>query len=124
MFVKYVRVSADSPYQSVEEIKSAAEAVFTEAYLSQLYESAFEDREDGHPRYAADSQGILTRDVAAPEKTTDQWTVWDYDSVRVKTATDTQIVVSINGTFADRTETEMIELQKENGNWRLNSPTY
>ena len=38
---EYDYVSAESPYQSIEQIKAAAEAVYSKSYLNSLYETLF-----------------------------------------------------------------------------------
>ena len=121
---QYVSVSEAAPYQSIEQIKEAAEQVFTEAYLAGVYESAFVRTEDLYPRYAEDAQGRLTRNVKQSFKSTDEWTEWDFSTLTVIKSTERLVEVRLEGTFAGRTETETLRLEKEADGWRLASPTY
>ncbi|MCI8331279.1 MAG: hypothetical protein HFE78_00410 [Clostridiales bacterium] len=120
----YVPVRADAPYQSVDEIKEAAGKVFAKSYLAGVYENAFEGTEEVYRRYAEGSEGRLTKNVKQTVKTTDEWTAWDFDSIKIKAAKSAVLIVEIDGRFAGRTETEQIVLEKENEGWRLASPTY
>jgi len=120
----YVRVREDAPYQNIASLKEAAGRVFAKSYLSALYESAFDGTEEIYARYAEDSQGRLTRNVKQTVKTTDEWTKWDYDSIKIKAAKSHVIIVEIDGTFAGRTETEQIMLEKETEGWRLSTAVY
>ncbi|MCI8589122.1 MAG: hypothetical protein HFE77_00160 [Clostridiales bacterium] len=121
---QYVPVRADAPYQSIESLKEAASQVFAQSYLVNLYENAFEGTEEIYRRYAEDSEGRLTRNVKQTVKTTDEWTEWNFDTIKIKAAKSTLIIVEIDGVFAGRTETEEIMLEKEKDGWRLASPTY
>lgn len=120
----YVRVRQDAPYQDIASLKEAAGQVFAKSYLSVLYESAFDGTEEIYARYAEDSEGRLTRNVKQKVKTTDEWTKWNYDTIKVKTARNAIVIVEIDGTFAGRTETEQIMLEKETEGWRLSTAVY
>ncbi len=58
----YFRVAPDFQYQTIAELKSAAEKIFSEEYLKTIYEYAFEGTDDYMPRFAEDD-GVLTVDV-------------------------------------------------------------
>lgn len=121
----YCRVTEDSPYQSIDEIKAAAEKVFTSEYLSEIYESAFEGNDILRPRYGTDSTGHLTRDITIGTlKQTDEWTGWDLSSIKIKKASAGAVVFSITGTYSGKTEDEVMQMIKTSDGWRLDSPTY
>ncbi len=121
----YCRVTDESPYQSTDEIKAAAEQVFTNEYLNEIYESAFEGNDILRPRYGTDSQGHLTRDITIGTlKQTDEWTEWDLSSIKIKKASAGAVVFSITGTYRGETEEEVMQMVKTSGGWRLDSPTY
>lgn len=120
----YCRVTSDCPYKTEEELKAAAEKVFSEEYLDQIYENAFEGSDDIRPRYGSDSEGMLTRDITSAKKQTDEWTVWNKDTVEIKSASSSRAVFSIEGTFGGRTEREVMQMVYTAQGWRLDSPTY
>lgn len=120
----YCRVTSDCPYQTVDELKAAAESVFSEEYLEQIYENAFAGADGIRPRYGSDSEGKLTRDITSAKKQTDEWTEWKGDTVELKSASSSRAVFSIEGTFRDRTEREVMQMVYTEQGWRLDSPTY
>lgn len=120
----YCRVTPDCPYQTEDELKAAAESVFSEEYLSQIYENAFVGADGVRSRYGSDSEGKLTRDITSAKKQTDEWTVWNGDTIEIKSASSSRAVFSIEGTFGGKTEREVMQMVYTEQGWRLDSPTY
>lgn len=121
----YCRVTDDCPYRSIDEIKAAAEKVFTEEYLSDIYESAFEGNDILRPRYGTDSQGYLTRDITlGSPKQTGEWTEWDISSIKIKKANGSAAVFSVTGTYRGQKDDEVMQMIKTTDGWRLDSSTY
>ena len=120
----YCRVTSDCPYRTKDEVKEAAERVFSDEYLSQVYESAFEGSDDIRPRYGTDSTGALTRDITSAKKQTDEWTEWNKSTIEIKSASSSRAVFSVEGTFRGKTEREVMQMVYTAQGWRLDSPTY
>ena len=60
---QYMRVSPTAKYQSIAEIKTAAESVYTAEYLqNSVYPMAFDGVDDARPRYA-ERDGVLCRNL-------------------------------------------------------------
>ena len=58
----YYKVADDYKYQTVAQLKSALEAIFSDDYLETVYEYAFDGTDDYMPRFA-DIDGVLAMDV-------------------------------------------------------------
>ena len=135
---EYYEVSPDAAYKSIAEIKADAEKVYSSAYLSHVYIIAFEgaktdygtENEDGEaayteyidPRYK-EEDGVLMIDVAYAGYELNNTPLTD--TAEVVECTPDYVKVSVKYS-ADGAEagTMNILLAYENGQWRLDSPTY
>lgn len=130
---QYYPVSQDSPYKTINEIKAAAEQVFSADYLADIYVMAFDGYEydggdDGtvytfNPRFKDNDDGVLCVDIANELS-------YNLDNeIKTETAKITDrgsgiIEVSVK-CVRDGEESDMkITLKEQDGVWLLDSPTY
>lgn len=138
-YTDYDYVRADSPYQSVEEIRKAAAAVYANAYLRSVTGALFDGaigaaddpagtilaaryidyRKDG-VSYLMQSNTVTGYDLPARR--------YDYGTMRVARGSNSkymkiEIESYIEGDEQNRT-TVRLAFAKENGEWYLDSPTY
>lgn len=120
---QYMRVSPTAKYQSIAEIKTAAESVYTTEYLqNSVYPMAFDGVDDARPRYA-ERDGVLCRNLNSVSfPLTDRL---EFDRATVSDTGYEVIELSVPYTDADGAEkTAKITLRQQNGKWLLDSPTY
>ena len=120
---QYMRVSPTAKYQSIAEIKTAAESVYTAEYLqNSVYPMAFDGVDDARPRYA-ERDGVLCRNLNSVSfPLTDRL---EFDRATVSDTGYEVIELSVPYTDADGAEkTAKITLRQQNGKWLLDSPTY
>ncbi|MBQ8409334.1 MAG: hypothetical protein IJY39_10790 [Clostridia bacterium] len=125
----YDRVMDQSSYFSPDEIKAEAELVFSEDYLSELYESAFDGIMIGdstaYIRFYDDGSWLYQNTNATDFQLSER--IYDYSTMRIiDPSTQDYINVSIESyTLSDPTRrTVYLSFVYENGNWYLDSPTY
>ena len=120
---QYMRVSPTAKYQSIAEIKTAAESVYTAEYLqNSVYPMAFDGVDDARPRYA-ERDGVLCRNLNSVSfSLTDRL---EFDRATVSDTGYEVIEISVPYTDADGAEkTAKVTLRQQNGKWLLDSPTY
>ena len=126
----YDYITEDCPYQHTDQIKAAAEAVYSADYLTSIYETMFvglADENAGilYARYLDTERGLMKSNIIKPlfNKTR----IYDYDSMTVIKPSNARFV---NLEFDTHLEGESeilrvrLTLVNENGAWRLDSPTY
>ena len=140
---QYRAVAQDSEYKSIEDIKKAAESVFSSDYLNQIYAAAFgeyedqtqktEDEETGtvnaddlglntlNARYI-EEKGVLYKDITYSEYTLS--TEIDETSAKVVKSGVGIIICRVDCTVAGEKKTMEIALRNENDIWLIDSPTY
>lgn len=125
----YDRIMENSDYFTVEEIKEAAELIFSEDYLSELYESAFDGIVTGdagaYIRFYDNGEWLYQNTNAKDFKLSER--IYDYSTMTVLDLSGSEYVnVSIESySLADPTvRTVYLSFVYENGNWYLDSPTY
>ncbi len=126
----YDYVAEDSPYQTTAEIKAAAELVYSDDYLTSIYETMFIGVADEHAgmlyaRYLDTDEGLKKCNLheAMIEKTR----IYDYDSMTiVKPSNGSYVNVEFDTHLEGETDTLRVRLSlvKEADGWRLDSPTY
>lgn len=125
----YLTVSEQSEYKSIDDIKAAAESVFSEKYLRSLYETAFDGVVLGstgaYLRYHDDGsflyQNINANDFGLNER------IYDYSTMKIVAPSDkTYVNVSVESySLSDKKRiTVELSFSFERGNWYLDSPTY
>lgn len=134
----YLPVSDEAGYKSITEIKLASEKIYSEGYLESVYRTAFEgititdsDAEEGYagyplsPRYKMFDSELR---VNAKHQGFDLNTVPLAETAVVVECTPDYVTVQLNYTRKNDAEfsgTMRLQLtQNEEGEWRLDSPTY
>lgn len=126
----YTPVRSDK-YLSVNDIKDAAEKVYSSTYLMSIYETMFVGYiESGltdmiYARYYDAPEGLMIlkeRDVWITAKR-----IYDYDSMKVvRPSNGSKITVEIDSHLEGETEnlTVRLSFSKQDGEWYLDSPSY
>ncbi len=127
-FTSHDRVSESSNYITVEQIKTAADKIYSEDYLSAIYETAFEGVISSGSSYLRfyDSgewlyQSRYATDFGLSER------IYDYSTMKiVKPSSSEYVNIVINSyTIEDETVRPVtLSLVYERGSWYLDSPTY
>ena len=122
-------VLENSKYLNVEDMKEAAEKIFSNEYLSELYESAFDgimiSDTNAYVRFY-DNTEWLYQNINAGEFSLFE-RIYDYSTMEiVKPSNSKYVTVLIESyTLNDPTRrTVNLSFVYENGNWFLDSPTY
>ena len=122
-------VLENSKYLNVEDMKEAAEKIFSNEYLSELYESAFDgimiSDTNAYVRFY-DNTEWLYQNINAGEFSLSE-RIYDYSTMEIVNPSNSKYVtVSIESyTLSDPTrKTVNLSFVYENGNWFLDSPTY
>ncbi len=132
-FEKYDFVSEKSPYLSILQIKSAMEDVYSEAYITPLYEVLF----------VGISTGNIDNMLYARFLETDTWffqytdiesvlpgkRIYDYSTMKmVKPSNASYINVEmtswLEGAENEKTKIRISLILQDDGKWYLDSPTY
>lgn len=123
---QYYPVAADAPYQSVAQLKAAAEAVFSSDYLEDVYVTAFDGIETDdykvEPRFKDDENGVLAVDIT--------YTSYDFTTVirpeiaHIVQRGDGVIIAEVQCVHVGGEDTMKITLRLQDGNWLIDSPTY
>lgn len=124
----YEYVREDSPYRTIEEIKAAAEAVYSRSYLEALYEIGFVGYADETVGTMAaryyERDGYLFKSMAF-EPLVENVRTYDVSTLRVeKPSGDTYVNFSLESECGGETERINLSLTKQDGEWYLDSPTY
>ena len=115
---RYILAAEECGYKTTEEILADVGEIFSSEYTAIIKDAIFTDSEDIDPRYL-DVNGKLKVDTS--NKGFDIKGNVVVESAVIKRQNKTTVVVEAE--YADGGKTEII-LQKENGKWYLNSPTY
>ncbi len=125
----YDKVMELTRYKSSDEMRSAAERVYSEAYLSAIYETAFEGYLTGstsaYLRFYEESDWMY-QNIYAPDYDLSE-RIYDYSSIElIKPSNGDYVNITIDTyTLADRNiRTISLSFAYERGNWYLDSPTY
>ena len=126
----YDYVTEDCPYQTTDQIKAAAEAVYAADYLASLYETTFIGVADEHAgmlyaRYLDTDEGLKKSNIHEAMITRQR--VYDYDSMVIVEPSNSQYVnLEFTTHLEGETETTTVRLTLvlQDGEWRLDSPTY
>lgn len=115
---RYLPVTEESKYRTVDEILNKAAEVFSEGYLAEIKDAIFTDSDDIDPRYL-EVDGVLKADKL--NKGFNVQGNIKIDSAVIKKQNKGMVVVTAE--YEDGGTTE-ITLILEGGKWYLNSPTY
>lgn len=120
---QYLRVAKDAKYQSVDEIKAAAESVYTAEYLqNSVYPMAFDGVDDARPRYAM-RDGVLCRNLSSVSFTVENRLRFDEATVSDTGYDVAELSVPYEDADGNRSNIK-ITLRRQNGKWLLDTPTY
>lgn len=128
-YTAYNKVMENSRFKSIDDMKKAAERVYSENYLDAIYETAFEGYMTGgssaYMRFLETSdwmyQSISATDFDLSER------IYDYSSMEiVKPSNGEYLNITIDTyTLRDKkVKTITLSFIYERGNWYLDSPTY
>ncbi len=128
---QYYPVSAESRYQTVEQVKADCEKVFSSDYLEDVYPMIFDgytyEDENGNkvevePRYRNDDRGVIARDITSLSYTFG--TEIDTSSAHVEETGEGIVRVSVKCTVNGEQSEMKITLRLQGEKWLLDSPTY
>ena len=128
--VKYFLVT-DDRFTSIDDLKAAARAVYTDAYLASVFSLAFEGMTQGdgtvykYPRYVSNVIGTLSINADADEERPLANRTYDLSTVKVTGGSKDTVYFTVQS-YVDGVEDQLIRLsiKDEGSGWRLDSPTY
>ena len=128
--VKYYIVT-DERYTSIDDLKAAARAVYTDAYLASVFSLAFEGMTQGdgtvykYPRYVSNVIGTLSINADADGERPLSNRTYDLSTVKVTGGTKDTVYFTVQS-YVDGVEDQQIllSIKDEGSGWRLDSPTY
>jgi len=124
----YRKVRSDSPYKTIEELKAAAEEVFSSDFLSkEVYIRAFEglSEERIRPKFGKSTDGVLTIYVGKDAENYPIRQEIYLDTLKVIDGNKYTAIIEVDAKSSQgKTVTITISLVKENGKWLLNSFPY
>ena len=126
----YDYVAEESRYQTTAEIKAAAEAVYSDEYLTSIYETMFVGVADEHAgmlyaRYLDTDEGLKKSNIH--ESMIMGKRIYDYDSmvmVKPSNAGFVNLEFDTHLEGSDEIVRVRLTLVREDDGWRLDSPTY
>ncbi len=129
-YTAYNRALEDSEYLSTDDMKAAAEKIYSEEYLKAIYETAFDGYLTGNAaaylRFYETSDWLFQNREAVDFKLQER--IYDYSTIEiVKPSSDEYINITIESYTIDKPnekETVSLGFVFERGNWYLDTPTY
>lgn len=129
-YAAYNRVLETSGYVSADDMKRAAERIYSTEYLAAIYETAFDGFMTGNSsaylRFYETSEWLFQNRTASDFNLTER--IYDYSTIEiVKPSSGEYLNITIESyTVDDPEERETISLGLvfERGNWYLDTPTY
>jgi len=120
---KYVRVADTSEFTTLAALTEAILQTYSTDYCDIIFEIVLEGGEDTFARYNEDAEGVLTFNVRSSGY--ELRTVLDASAARVKSTGFNRVVVAVPCTFDGQPDGDYeVNLVWENGEWKLDSPTY
>jgi len=121
---QYYPVSDDCPYRCVADMKAAAEKVFSLDYLESVYTMLFLGLDEAgiEPRFADNDDGLLTVDICF-ETYSFNTEIYPETAV-VKESGAGLINIEVGCMTGGELGKMNITLRQQNGEWRIDSPTY
>lgn len=128
--VQYLVVT-DDRFLSIDDLKEAARAVYTDAYLANVFKIAFEGMTQGdgtvyqYPRYVSNVIGTLSVRSDAAEENNLKNRTYDLSTVKVTGGSKNLVYFTVQS-YVDGAQdvTVRLSLRDEGNGWRLDSPTY
>ncbi len=129
--VAYAKADSSCGYDSIEEIKKAALAVYTEDYCEILFASAFSGIRDEngniveYSRYIDGEYGGLTVRVGIEENAMTLNRTYDFSTFKVERQGKGYALVEVQSLCEGKqSDTVRIKLVMTENGWRLDTPTY
>jgi hypothetical protein len=129
-YAAYNRVIETSGYVSADDMKRAAERIYSTEYLAAIYETAFDGFMTGNSsaylRFYETSEWLFQNRTASDFNLTER--IYDYSTIEiVKPSSGEYLNITIESYTVDDPETRQtisLGLVFERGNWYLDTPTY
>ncbi len=127
-YTSHNRVIENSHYITVDQIKSEAERIYSQDYLSAVYETAFEgviSSGSSYLRFFDNGEWLYQNIYATDFELSDR--IYDYSTLEIVRPSNAEYVnLTIDSyTITDRSvRTLTLSLVFERGQWYLDSPTY
>ena len=129
-YAAYNRALEESGYLSIDDMKAAAEKIYSEEYLRAIYETAFDGYMTGNAsaylRFYETSDWLFQSRDATDFNLKER--IFDYSTIEiVKPSSDEYINITIESYTIDNPEnrqTVSLGFVFERGNWYLDTPTY
>ncbi len=125
----YDFIMENASFHSSSEIRASAERIFSEKYLSSVFETVFDGvmigANSAYLRFFEDDKGFYQNSLALDYKLSER--IYDYSSMKIISPSSANYVkISIESySLSDQKEsTVCLSFVYENGNWFLDSPTY
>ena len=120
---KYVKVADTAEYTTLASLTEAILQTYSTDYCDIIIEIVLEGGEDTFARYNEDAEGNLTFNVRSSGF--ELRTALDAASAKVKSTGFNRVVVSVPCTFDGQPDGDYeVSMVWENGEWKLDSPTY
>ena len=129
-YVTYNRVIETSGYVSVADMKKKAERIYSDEYLSSIYETAFDGYVTGsssaYIRFLETSEWLFQSQNGVSFDFTER--IYDYSTMEIVAPSSGEYInVTIESytiDHPDKRETLTLGFIFESGNWYLDTPTY
>ncbi len=127
-YTSHNRVTEDSDYITVEQMKIAAERIYSQDYLSAIYETAFEgvlSSGSSYLRFYDSGEWLYQNKNATEFALTER--IYDYSTLEIITPSDSEYInLTVDSYTLDNKAIKSVKLSLvyERGNWYLDSPTY
>ncbi len=128
-YTSYNRVMENARYDGVDDMKAAAERIYSEEYLSAIYESAFDGFLTGsssaYVRFLETEEWLFQNRGATSFTLTER--IYDYSTIEiVKPSSDKYMNITIECYTLENKVRKTLSLSfvYERGNWYLDTPTY
>lgn len=125
----YDRLNENSEYISIDALKYAAEQIYSEDYLSAVYEGAFEGILTGNTgaylRFYDDGKNLYQNTNLHDFKVNER--IYDYSTMEIIAPSSSDYINVTVETYSlgeSKRKTVTLSFTFENGNWYLDSPTY
>ena len=125
----YDRVMELSPYATIEEMKAAAQRVYSSAYCEQLFQTCFDGvLYEGVTVLDYSVIGEVLYQSSVKEAITKEERIYIYSTMKIVRPSNKEYVnVEIQSyleSTPDKIETDRLSFLYEDGNWYLDTPTY
>lgn len=128
--VRYLEVTSED-YHSIDELKEAAREVYTESYLTAVFQIAFEGLTSSngtvyqYARYITALVGELSINADAEEQSITVGRTYDIDSLKITKKTSDTVYFTLKSFVDGKEDGEiLLSIKDEGAGWRLDSPTY